>query len=57
MDCLFGLFGSGRGKKVEREKEMQLDRSELAEKYPMLQKPKSPLQRYRLLRQGRWVLS
>ena len=31
--------------------------SELAEKYPMLQKPKSPLQRYRLLRQGRWILS
>ena len=120
MDWLFGLFGSGRGKKVEREKEMQLDRSELAEKYPMPpkyelaleegngetakrllallasgeksrgelaaelgvssqpwlsasylnplmkqgyiaqtlpQKPKSPLQRYRILRKGREVLA
>ena len=44
----FGMFGSGRGKKAEREKEMQKDPSELAGKYPMPQKPKSPLQRYRL---------
>ena len=53
----FGMFGSGKGKKAEREKEMQKAPSELAEKYPMLQKPKSPLQRYRLLRKVREVLA
>ena len=53
----FGMFGSGKGKKAEREKEMQKAPSELAEKYPMLQKPKSPLQRYRILRKGREVLA
>ena len=37
-DWLFGMFGSGKGKKAEREKEMQKDPSELAEKYPMPQK-------------------
>ena len=120
VDWLFGMFGSGKGKKAEREKEMQKDPSELAEKYPMPrkyelaleegngetakrllallasgersrseiaaelgvssqpwlsasylnplmkqgyiaqtlpQKPKSPLQRYRLLRKGREVLA
>ena len=31
----FGMFGSGKGKKAEREKEMQKAPSELAEKYPM----------------------
>ena len=35
MDWLFGMFGSGKGKKAEREREMQKDPSELAEKYPM----------------------
>ena len=35
MDWLFGMFGSGKGKKAEREKEMQKAPSELAEKYPM----------------------
>ena len=34
----FGMFGSGKGKKAEREKEMQKAPSELAEKYPMPQK-------------------
>ena len=34
----FGMFGSGKGKKAEREKEMQKDPSELAGKYPMPQK-------------------
>ena len=38
MDWLFGMFGSGKGKKAEREKEMQKDPSELAEKYPMPRK-------------------
>ena len=120
VDWLFGMFGSGKGKKAEREKEMQKAPSELAEKYPMPpkyelaleegngetakrllallasgersrseiaaelgvssqpwlsasylnplmkqgyiaqtlpQKPKSPLQRYRLLRKGREVLA
>ena len=38
VDWLFGMFGSGKGKKAEREKEMQKDPSELAEKYPMPQK-------------------
>ena len=31
----FGMFGSGKGKKAEREKEMQKAPSELAGKYPM----------------------
>ena len=116
----FGMFGSGKGKKAEREKEMQKAPSEPAEKYPMPpkyelaleegngemakrllallasgeksrselaaelgvssqpwlsasylnplmkqgyiaqtlpQKPKSPLQRYRILRKGREVLA
>ena len=120
VDWLFGMFGSGKGKKAEREKEMQKDPSELAEKCPipqkyelaleegsgetakrllallasgeksrseiaaelgvssqpwlsasylnplmkqgyiaqtLPQKPKSPLQRYRLLRKGREVLA
>ena len=35
VDWLFGMFGSGKGKKAEREKEMQKAPSELAEKYPM----------------------
>ena len=38
VDWLFGMFGSGKGKRTEREKEMQTDPSELAEKYPMPQK-------------------
>ena len=38
MDWLFGMFGSGKGKKAEREKEMQKAPSEHAEKYPMPQK-------------------
>ena len=51
------MFGSGKGKKAEREKEMQKDHSELAEKSLMPQKPKAPPQRYRLLREGRGVLA
>ena len=38
VDWLFGMFGSGNGKKAEREKVMQKDPSELAGKYPMPQK-------------------
>ena len=120
VDWLFGMFGSGKGKRAEREKELQRDPSILAEKYPvprkhelsleggnsgtaarllgylasgaksrseiaaelgissqpwlssaylnplmsqgyiaqtLPKKPKSPLQRYRLLRKGRSVLA
>ena len=44
VDWLFGMFGSGTGKKAEREKEMQMDRSGLAEKYPMPRKHKLALE-------------
>ena len=38
MDWLFGMFGSGKGKRAGRENEMQRDRSGLAVKYPMPRK-------------------
>ena len=38
MDWLFGMFGSGKGKKADREKEMQRASSVLAEKCPVPRK-------------------
>ena len=45
VDWLFGMFGSGKGKKAEREKEMQKAPSELAGKYPMPQKHELALEK------------